>query len=497
MGYAARRRVTATVAGVFVLAASGSGVLAQAAATPAPTPSPTASTWTWSPQEPCRPGFAMRTVEPTPAASSTAKGGHHTTPAPAPVVRCAPTQPVPFPAPAIASADTVGGAGLAAAGLIWAPTGSVPAPPEPPAVSFLVADLTSGQILAARAPHARLRPASTLKVLLAATVLPRLKGTTKVMATQDDVDAAGSRVGMIAGNPYAVDDLFKALLLSSSNDAAYALADAAGGYDQTLAAMNATAARLGAYDTVAKDPSGLDEDGQMSSAYDLALFARAAMADARFRTYVGMRTAKFPGGKDAAGVVHDAFDIANINTFLWNYPGAIGIKTGRTDRAKHTFVGAATRGGRTLLVVWLGALSADWKPTAALLDWTFAHASALTPVGTLVAPGTARRPTPGAATTTTGSTGAPTSASVPTTAPGPSTAASPGAAGSTAAVTGAPATAAGPSGAAGASPATASSGSTGQTGSPPPAWPFVGLAGVVALGAIGVARRAGRRSAAS
>lgn len=477
----------ATAIGVFALAATGSGVLAQAATTPKPTPSATSSTWTWSLQEPCRPGYAMRTIEPT-AASPTTSGHHHGSPTPAtPVVRCAPTQPVPFPANATDPADTIGGAGLAAPGLIWAPVGSVPAPPEPPTVSFLVADLATGQILVARQPHAHLRPASTLKVLLATTVLPRLKGTTKVTATQADVDAAGSRVGMIAGNPYAVDDLFKALLLSSSNDAAYALADAAGGYDKTLAAMNATAARLGAFDTVAKDPSGLDEDGQMSSAYDLALFARAAMSDARFRAYVAMRTATFPGGKDAAGVVHDPFAIANINTFLWNYPGAIGIKTGRTDRAKHTFVGAATRGQRTLLVVWLGALSADWKPTAALLDWTFAHASSLRPVGTLVAPGTARRP--GSSTKPTGpatssSTGSSTSsigpAAVPSTASGPSTAPVPPEA---------TAGAARPL-AAGASPQSA-------TSSPAPVWPFVGVAAVVALGAIGVAPRAGRRSAAS
>ncbi len=395
----------ALVVGVSLAVAGG------ADARSAPTPSPT-----------CRPGWSVTTV-PTPPHTSThpSSSGHPTTkpttpatPTLAPGVHCIPVKPTPFPARSIAPEDTIGGVGLAGAGLLVNASPGVPTPPAIDAVSLLVADADSGEILLARAPHALLRPASTLKILTAITVIPKLKPTAVITATTEDMEANGTRIGMIPGEKYTVADLLTAMLVLSANDAAYGLADAFGGYDQTLAAMNATAADLGAYDTVAKDPSGLDEDGQMSSAYDLALIARAGLRMPAFRSYVKVRLASFPAGKDEEGKVKPPFTFSTINTFLEKYPGAIGIKTGRTDRAKHTFVGAATRGGKTYLVVWMGALSADWKPTGELLDWTFRYAGQLTPVGALVEPGTATRPavngggaTPGTPTPSSGSTPVP------------------------------------------------------------------------------------------
>jgi D-alanyl-D-alanine carboxypeptidase (penicillin-binding protein 5/6) len=157
--------------------------------------------------------------------------------------------------------------------------------------------------------------------------------------------------------------------------------------------MNAKAREIGAFDTVAVDPSGLDEDGQHSSAYDLALIGRAAMQREDFRAYVTKRQTTFPGGVEkTTGKVYPAFQIPNINDLLARYPGAIGIKPGRTNRAQYTFIGAATRDGRTLIVSQMGSTSGSWKHTAALLDWGFAHADAVTPVGRLVEPGEAAPP---------------------------------------------------------------------------------------------------------
>jgi D-alanyl-D-alanine carboxypeptidase (penicillin-binding protein 5/6) len=261
-------------------------------------------------------------------------------------------------------------------------------------VSYVVADLDSGEILAAKSPHAWLRPASTLKALTALTLMPRLDPRTVVTASEDAQAAAGSRVGILAGNRYTVGNLVDAMLMFSANDAVYALADAAGGYDKTVALMNDTAREIGAHDTVVVDPSGLDEGEQRSSAYDLALIGRDAMRLPAFRATVAKRDAVFPGGKDKQGKVWKPFHIFNINDLLRHYPGAVGIKPGRTDRAQHTFIGAATRGGRTLIVAQMGSITGSWKPTAALLDWGFANADKLTPVGRLVAPGEASAPTP-------------------------------------------------------------------------------------------------------
>ncbi len=307
---------------------------------------------------------------------------------------CRNAPPTPFAHPAWEPETVVGGSRLAETGVLVDRPVSVPAPPEVYDVSYVVADLDTGEILAAKSPHAWLRPASTLKTLTALTLMPRLDPRQVVVAGQDAQDAAGSRVGILAGNRYPVSSLFDAMLMFSANDAVYALADAAGGYEQTVALMNDKAAEVGAHDTLTVDPSGLDEGAQRSSAYDLALIGRDAMRLPAFRATITKRDAVFPGGKDKNGKVWPAFHVYNINELLRHYPGAIGIKPGRTDRAQHTFIGAATRGGRTLVVSQMGSVTGSWKPTAALLDWGFANADRVTPVGRLVDPGEASSPSP-------------------------------------------------------------------------------------------------------
>lgn len=390
------------VASVLALATLFMGPYAAgpAAAASTPVPTPSCKEWQTITQVPLRPQTPPQ---------GTASGSALPTATPTGPTRavCRNAPPKPFPAPAWDPQTVVGGARLASTGLVVDHPASVPAPPAVPDVAYLIADLDTGEVLAAKAPHAWLRPASTLKTLTALTLLPRVNPNFSVVATQEHVSADGTRVGMIAGNPYAAHYLFDALLMLSANDAAYALADAGGGYEQTLSLMNAKAAEIGAFDTVAKDPAGLDEDGQHTSAYDLALIARAAMQRQDFRAYVAKRDAIFPGGTDANGRFHKPFHIHNINDLLGHYPGAIGVKPGRTNRAQHTFVGAATRNGRTLLVTQLGSVKGSWKDTAALLDWGFAHGSAVTPVGELVEPGEAAPPLVAAS--------APTSAPAPTT----------------------------------------------------------------------------------
>jgi D-alanyl-D-alanine carboxypeptidase (penicillin-binding protein 5/6) len=307
---------------------------------------------------------------------------------------CRNAPPTPFEHPQWVPDSVVGGERLSESGVIAQPGAGVAPPPEVYDVSYVIADLDSGEILAAKSPHAWLRPASTLKTLTALTLMPRLDPRTVVVAREDAQEAAGSRVGILAGNRYTVGNLVDAMLMFSANDAVYALADAAGGYDKTVALMNDTAREIGAHDTVVVDPSGLDEGNQRSSAYDLALIARDAMRLPAFRAAVVKRDAVFPGGKDKQGKEWKPFHVYPINDLLRHYPGAICIKPGRTYRAKHTFICAATRGGRTLVVTQMGSITGSWKPTAALLDWGFANADRVTPVGTLVAPGEAGPPTP-------------------------------------------------------------------------------------------------------
>ncbi|MEI2826745.1 MAG: D-alanyl-D-alanine carboxypeptidase [Dermatophilaceae bacterium] len=323
-----------------------------------------------------------------------------------------PLQPAGRPSPA--PEHVVGGPNLASLGVITDLPPGVPAPPWSPAVSFVIADLDTGDIIAAKAPHAFLRPASTLKTLTALVALPKLDPARVITATTEDTSADGSRVGIVANNPYTVADLFNGLFLVSGNDAAYAIARAYGGRERILADMNAEAARLGAWDTVAKDPSGLDVDGQFSSAYDLALIGRAGMQVQSFRLHAAMMTATFPGATDAKGKVLPAFAIANNNPIIDRYSGTIGIKSGFTQAARNTFVGAAKRGDRTLIITSMGSVERQSEAVMSLLDWGFAYAGRARPVGTLVAPGTAARPPEWAPVSGSSTTSASTSTSVTT-----------------------------------------------------------------------------------
>ncbi|MDQ1537173.1 MAG: hypothetical protein QOE58_1566 [Actinomycetota bacterium] len=285
--------------------------------------------------------------------------------------------------------NPVGGGQLNAAGVIVHLTRRVPPPPAMPGASFLLADMDTGQILAARSPHAPRLPASTLKALAALTLIPRLDANLKIMVKPQDVRVEGSHLGILAGSAYSAGTLLQGMLTASGNDAAYALARANHGVAATLRQMNATAAHLGAFDTVVKDPSGLDKAGQKSSAYDLALIGRAAMKLPDFRRYVLAKKASVPLSRTPAGKRIAGYAVGSHNKLLFNYPGAIGIKTGYTIAAKFTFIGAATRGAKTYLMTEMGSPQGSWRPSAALLDWAFAHGSKVTPIGRLVDPGEA------------------------------------------------------------------------------------------------------------
>lgn len=301
--------------------------------------------------------------------------------------------------------DQLGDAGLAV------PPGTA-APPEVAATTWVVADLDSGDVVAACGAHVRRRPASVQKLLLAATALPLLPADQVVEATAEDValPSDSSSVGLLVGGRYPVSTLWHGLLLQSGNDTANALArvaGGAGGIAATVAAMNAEAYRLGAEDTHASNPHGLDEPDQYTSAYDLALIARVDFDRADFIQYDTLAQLQWPAQppRDPKG-----FQIQNENMLLRNYPGALGGKTGFTDEARHTYVGAAQRNGRRLVVTLMGAeispFGRTWKQASMLLDWAFAVPPTAR-VGHLVTPEEmARRRTPPSPTAAPEGTGA-------------------------------------------------------------------------------------------
>jgi len=300
-----------------------------------------------------------------------------------------PPQPLPVPA------KPVGGDALAGCGVIVA-AGTPPVPDDISADAWLVADLDTGDVIAARDPHGRHRPASIIKVLTAMQSINELPLNKLVEGTQEDANAEGTRVGVDLGGRYTVNDLLHGLLMHSGNDAAHALAVQLGGMDTAVRKINTLARKLGGQDTRAATPSGLDGPGMSTSAYDIGLFYRYAWQNPTFAGIVDTETYRFPGhpAKPGEDSDHPAYQLHNDNKLLYNYPGVMGGKTGYTDDAGQTFVGAANRDGRRLVAVLMHGTRQPippWQQAAHLLDYGFATAPG-TKVGTLVDPDPSLKP---------------------------------------------------------------------------------------------------------
>ncbi|HEY2443598.1 MAG TPA: D-alanyl-D-alanine carboxypeptidase [Streptosporangiaceae bacterium] len=253
--------------------------------------------------------------------------------------------------------------------------------PKVKASAFIVANAGSGQVLAARDPHGWYRPASTLKMLTAISLIPLLNPDATTVASHQAATVEPNDVGLIAGRSYPISGLFTALLTISANDAAVALAQATGSLRTGMAVINAEAHQLQADDTVAEEPDGLDAAGQHTSAYDEALIARRALAMPAFLRYDQTRAARFER-KPRRWVT-----LVNQNLMLTGYRGDIGGKLGWTSAAGATYVGMAERNGVTLIVTLLHCPAlTEFSSATRLLNWGFAENGKVTPVGTLVSP---------------------------------------------------------------------------------------------------------------
>ena len=186
---------------------------------------------------------------------------------------------------------------------------------------------------------------------------------TVVEVNVDSRTMYGSSVmGLEPGDRVTVRDLLYGLMLPSGNDAAIALGRAVSGSDAAFVAeMNAFAARLGLSDTHFTNPHGLTARDHYSSAYDLAVLSRYAMANPTF--------AEIAGADEWLVLAPRPIQLRNVNLFL-QYPGGDGVKTGFTNRAGKTVIASAQRDGRRIYVVLLNAPNRE-QDAAALMDWAF------------------------------------------------------------------------------------------------------------------------------
>jgi serine-type D-Ala-D-Ala carboxypeptidase (penicillin-binding protein 5/6) len=252
------------------------------------------------------------------------------------------------------------------------------APKGVKAKGAVLADAATGQVLWSRDLNAERPMASVTKVMTALLVIQAGHLDQQIRIPKAAMNYAwkngGESAGLHPGDQLTAQQLLPALLLPSGADAAYALASTYGpGMDAFVAKMNATAAQMGMAHTHFTSPDGLPyptETATYSTPADLLTLGLAAMKYPVFRSIVGLRFYNLPKGK---GHHHYWWD--NTDGLIGSYQGAMGIKTGYTDKALHCLLFEAARNGRTLIGVVLGSpatgVNAGAKDAEKMLDWGF------------------------------------------------------------------------------------------------------------------------------
>jgi D-alanyl-D-alanine carboxypeptidase len=229
----------------------------------------------------------------------------------------------------------------------------------------ILVDPATRAVLWGRRSRTPVPPASLTKMLTALAVRASLDLDGVTVASRVAASQPARRLAMKRGQKLTVDQALKALMMVSANDAAVMLAEAAGGSVARFSrAMDAESELLGLRASSWRNPHGLDAPGHRSTAFDLAILARAVLEDGWLARVVRKRRAAFttPSGR--------RHTLTARSRFLLGYRGAVGVKTGFTDDAGHCLAAAATRGGRTLIAVVLHSPD-NAADAGKMLDWGF------------------------------------------------------------------------------------------------------------------------------
>lgn len=217
------------------------------------------------------------------------------------------------------------------------------------APAYILVDADSGQVLYGHNIYRPMPPASTTKIMTAILTLDYLKLDEEASVSQRAAHTPPSGIGLKAGQKMRVEDLLKAVLVTSANDASVVLAERIAGSEEVFSyLMNKKALIIGARGTSFKNANGLPARGHLSTCYDLALISRYALRSPAFAETVALTKTTiqhpgYPGGKT----------ISNTNRLLLMYPGCKGVKTGTTNAAGKCLVSYAARNNRRLLAVIL------------------------------------------------------------------------------------------------------------------------------------------------
>ena len=241
----------------------------------------------------------------------------------------------------------------------WLPAAAqMPTPPEIAAKAYLLVDVTSGQVLAAKDPDQPVEPASLTKLMTAYLVFDALKAkkitlTQTLPVSERAWKMPGSRMFIDPSMQVPVEDLIKGMIVQSGNDATVALAEGVGGsVERFVELMNQQAKALGMTNSSFRNPEGLTEAGHTMTARDLATLATRLMADfPEYVTYYSIQRYRYPGTPEA--------NDRNRNVLLFRDPTVDGLKTGHTNAAGYCLVASAKRGETRLIAAVMGADSSE------------------------------------------------------------------------------------------------------------------------------------------
>ena len=246
------------------------------------------------------------------------------------------------------------------------------------APAAVLMEQSSGEVLFEKNAH-EVRPCAsitkvmTLILTFEAIEAGNLSYDDMLTASAHAASMGGSDIWLKEGESMSVDDLIKATVIMSANDAAVVLAEAVAGSEEAFVArMNEKAAALGMQDTVFLNCNGLDEDGHVTSAYDVALMSRELMQYEKVFSYTLTWIDYVRDGET---------QLVNTNKLIKSYQGITGLKTGTTSKAGSCISATAERDGLSLIGVVLGADSSDhrFSDAAALLNYGFANYTSLSP----------------------------------------------------------------------------------------------------------------------
>ena len=245
------------------------------------------------------------------------------------------------------------------------------------AKSYVLMERETGRVLAAGHETDELAPASITKIMSLLLVMEaldsgKLQLTQTVTCSEHAASMGGSQIWLEPGETMTVDDLLKAVAVGSANDATVALAEeVAGSEENFVSQMNETAKALGMKNTNFVNCSGLDGEGQFTSAMDIALMSRELLKHETIRNYTTIWMDSLRNG---------ATQLVNTNKLVRFYDGATGLKTGTTDQAGCCLAATAERDGMELIAVVMGCPTSNdrFASAKALLNYGFANYEYLT-----------------------------------------------------------------------------------------------------------------------